>query len=278
MPKKGKDIITWVIATAIVGFIGTWCCSQNDLSFTICIATMTKFLPWEPGQLRMLFHVVGTSVSGVLIFLLLSKLLKKKDNSEPVLANLKELNLKAGKTRILRSFLLGFILFVFAYLCACFIDVFFETRFLHVDGSYERMAAWNFGRMFRYFILYVPFCLVISTLNNMVTVKGVSDSADTALNVLFTSLGMIILMLISFGYTYWNAGNPDIFHIQCTLSIIPLVPLCNYIYRKFYKLTGSVWLGAFFVAILIAWRCAGYISHQFMWYGSNEVAAFWGIY
>ena len=278
MPKKGKDIITWVIATAIVGFIGTWCCSQNDLSFTICIATMTKFLPWEPGQLRMLFHVVGTSVSGVLIFLLLSKLLKKKDNSEPVLANLKELNLKAGKTRILRSFLLGFILFVFAYLCACFIDVFFETRFLHVDGSYERMAAWNFGRMFRYFILYVPFCLVISTLNNMVTVKGVSDSADTAINVLVTSLGMIIFMVIGFAVTYSTPGHAEIFRIHAMLSMIFIVPVTNYMYRKMYKLTGSVWAGAVLVALFVAWRAAGYLCQRFMWYGNNEIGAFWGLY
>ena len=208
----------------------------------------------------------------------LSKLLKKKDNSEPVLANLKELNLKAGKTRILRSFLLGFILFVFAYLCACFIDVFFETRFLHVDGSYERMAAWNFGRMFRYFILYVPFCLVISTLNNMVTVKGVSDSADTAINVLVTSLGMIIFMVIGFAVTYSTPGHAEIFRIHAMLSMIFIVPVTNYMYRKMYKLTGSVWAGAVLVALFVAWRAAGYLCQRFMWYGNNEIGAFWGLY
>ena len=73
----------------------------------------------------------------------------------------------------------------------------------------------------------------------MVRFKNVSDSADTALNVLFTSLGMILLVSIAFIYTYSNVRNPDILHIQCILSIIPLVPITNYMYRKLYKLTGS---------------------------------------
>lgn len=143
-----------------------------------------------------------------------------------------------------------------------------------IDGAFDTMKANAIGRMMRYFFVLLPQCLIISTLNNMVSFKGVSDSADTALNVLFTSLGMIILISIAFIFTYSNVKNPDIFHIQCILSIIPLVPITNYMYRKLYELTGSSWLGAFFVAIVLCWRCSGYISHQFMWYGANKVSAF----
>ena len=31
------------------------------------------------------------------------------------------------------------------------------------------------------------------------------------------------------------------------------------------------------VALFMAWRAAGYISHRFMWVGNNELAAFWGV-
>lgn len=278
MKNKSKDMVMWIIVTAVVGFIGTWCCSQNDLSFKTSINTMTKLLPWEPAQIRMLFNVAGTAISGVVLFFVLSALVKKKDGEEPCLATLTELKLKAGWRRFFKTLLIGTLLFTAAYISACFINLFFDTRFLHVDGSYEPMTSYNFGRMFRYFIIYLPFCLVISTLNNMVTIKGVGEKADTAINVLVTSLGMIIFMVIGFAVTYSTPGHAEIFSLHAMLSIIFITPYCNYMYRKMFKLTGSVWAGAILVALFLAWRAAGYICMRFMWIGSNELAAFWGIY
>lgn len=277
MPLKGKNFPIWVVTTTIVGFIGAWACSQNDPSFSVSIATMNFFMPWEPAQIRMLFCVVGTAVAGILMFFIMSKILKKKDGEEPVLSNLKELQVKAGWARFFKSLLLGVILFVAAYGSVIFINTFFDARFVHIDGSYEIMTGYNFGRMARYFILYLPFCAVVSTLNNMVTIKGVSDIADTWINVLVTSLGMIVFMGIGFAVTYSTPGHPEIFRIHAMLSMIFIIPYMNYLYRQMYKLTGSVWAGAILVALFMAWRAAGYISHRFMWVGNNELAAFWGV-
>ena len=115
-------------------------------------------------------------------------------DQEPVLASLKELNIKCGVKNFFKAMLLAGILWACAYLFAAFIDKFFETRFLHVDGSYELMQWYNFGRMFRYFLICLPFTLVISTLNNMVKLKGVSEGADTAIRVFVLTLGMILFM------------------------------------------------------------------------------------
>ncbi len=275
MPLKGKNFVFYLVATILAGFAGAYGAQMSDESFTLSNKSMSKWLPWEPGQVRSFQMLFLTAFFGFILYFIIGMINKK--NKEQCLSSLKEMNI-GGVKNIFKTLLIAVILFAASYAAANAINVFFDSRFLMIDGSFDVMKNYSFGRMARYFILVIPATLVISTLNNMVRFKGLGDSADTALNVLVTSTGMILLILISFGYTYSNIGNPDIFHIQCTLSIIPLVPICNYCYRKFYKLTGSVWLGAFFVAILISWRCAGYISHQFMWYGSNEVAAFWGIY
>lgn len=277
MKHKSKDMLIWILVTTFVGFVGTWCCSQNDLSFKTSIATMSFFMPWEPAQIRMLFNVAGTAIAGIVMFFLLSKLLKKKDGTEASLASIAELKLKAGWKRVLKTLLVGIILFATAYICAGFINTFFDTRFLHVDGAYELMPGYSFGRMIRYFIIYLPFCVVVSTLNNMVTIKGVSDTKDTVINVIVTSLGMVVFMVIGFAVTYSTPGQAEIFRIHAMLSMIFITPYCNYIYRKMYKITGSVWAGAVLVALFMAWRAAGYISHRFMWVGNNELAAFWGL-
>lgn len=277
MEMKGLDFVLYVVATTIAGFAGAYGAQMADQSFKVSNKTMSLWLPWEPGQVRTFFMLGLTAVVGIVLYLILGFIGKK--NNKQSLSSITEMKLDGGGVLNVFKYLgIAVIMFAFCYAAANFINTFFDSRFMLIDGAFELMKGYGFGRMARYFIIILPCTFIISTLNNMVSFKNVSDSADTAFNVLFTSLGMIVLVLIAYIYTYSGENNGDILHIQCILSIIPLVPICNYLYRKLYKLTGSVWLGAFFVAILIAWRCAGYISHQFMWYGNNEVAAFWGIY
>ena len=279
MPVKGVPFWIWVVATAAAGFAGEWACSQNDAGFSFSINTMTKFLPWEPGQVKLWWSVIASSVVGVALYFLLGFISKKvnKESSDPVLANLKEMNIKCGVKNFFKAMLLAGILWTCAYLFAAFIDKFFETRFLHVDGSYELMQWYNFGRMFRYFLICLPFTLVMSTLNNMVKIKGVSEGADTAIRVFVLTLGMILFMGIGFLVTYSKPGHGEIFHIHAMLATIFLIPALNFLYVKMYKATGNVYVGGALVALFLAWRCAGYLCQRFMLYGNNEIAAFWGI-
>ena len=276
MDLKGKNFILYLVATIIAGFVGAYGAQAADESFTVGNALMNKWLPIEPGQARTYFMIYLTAAFGALLYFVIGRI-NRKDKTQ-VLASLSEMNIGLGVKNILKLLGMAVLLFGACYTAAGAVNLFFEGRFMLIDGAFDLMKAPAIGRMMRYFLVLFPACFVISTLNNMVRFKNVSDSADTALNVLFTSLGMILLVSIAFIYTYSNVRNPDILHIQCILSIIPLVPITNYMYRKLYKLTGSPWLGAFFVAILLCWRCSGYVSHQFMWYGANELSGFWGIY
>lgn len=273
---KSKNFYIWALAATITGFAGAWACSQADYSFTVSNATMTKWLPWEPGQVRTFFMLMATSVVGMLLFAILGYINKKKHNDG--LAKISDLKIGLGIKPILKTVEIALILFVAIYAVASIINTFFDSRLLTVDVSFEVMKAYSFSRTIRYALIMLPFTLIISSLNNMSSLSNVSDGKDTAINVLVTSMGMILLMGIGFLLTYSTIAHAEVFHIHCVLSIITLVPITNYLYRKLYKLTGSVWLGALVVALLLGWRLASYISHQFMYYGPNEVSAFWGIY
>lgn len=279
MVVKSKDFILWVIATAVTGFMGAWGASMSDPSFTWSNKTMTKWLPWEPGQVRTYLMLIHTVAAGVALFIILGLLFRKKDKSQGSLAKISQLNPGLrGVKNVLKTLGVSVMLFAATYACANLINTFFDSRFLVIDGSFELMKGYSFGRMFRYALIVLPGTLVISGLNNMVSVKNVKDGTDTFINVLVTSLGMLLFVGIAYIVTYSTPNGGDSMHIQCILSIIPMVPMFNYLYRKLFKVSGSIWLGAFVVALLIGWRLAGYISHQFMWYGNNEIAAFFGIY
>ncbi len=62
----------------IAAFLGVWFNSMADLSFSLSNATTTKWLPWEPGQMRTFMMIIGTAIPGLILFLLLWFITRKK--------------------------------------------------------------------------------------------------------------------------------------------------------------------------------------------------------
>ena len=163
------------------------------------------------------------------------------------------------------------VMFIAAYILTAFVMGAFGGRFQFVDGSLELMKPYSFVRMIKYFVLVLPFTFIISILNNLTVVEGVSDSADTAISVVINSLGTWIFIILAYIITFSTPDHMTALGLHTMLPAFFLVPMCNYLYRKLYKVTGSVWAGAFFVAIFLAWRLAGYVSHRFMFWGYDSV-------
>ena len=260
----------------IAAFLGVWFNSMADLSFSLSNATTTKWLPWEPGQMRTFMMIIGTAVSGFVLFLVLWLISRKKKSD--TLAKISDVNVGCGWKTFFKTCLLALILFAAFYVIAAFIKECFNARFLVADGTFELMKPYGFMRTFKYALILLPFTLIISTMNNMWSLKNVTDGQDTAINVFVTSLGAEVLILISILVTYSTPQQAVLFNLHTLLPIIIYAPVMNYLYRKIYKLTGNVWLGAMMVAIILGWRLSSYISHQFIYWGPNELSAFWGIY
>ena len=272
---KSKNFYIAAVGAIIAAGFGVYMGSKADLSFTVSNATATKWLPWEPGQIRTMIQLFFTAIVGLAYFLVLRLVTKAKGET---VASVKDVHLGYGFKNVVKSFLIGAILFGTAYIMAEVIAGLFSSRFMFADGSFELMHAYGFMRLFKYTIILLPCTLVISTLNNMWSLKDVSDGADTAINVFVTSLGAELVVFIALALTFSTPGHGTVFDVHTILSIIALVPIMNYIYRKAYKLTGSVWVGAIVVAAIVGWRLSSYISHQFIYYGPDPIKAFWGFY
>ena len=188
------------------------------------------------------------------------------------------MNVGCGWKTFGKTCLMLLILFAAFYISAAFIKEFFGARFLIADGTFELMKPYGFMRTFKYALILLPFTLIISTMNNMWSLKNVTDTQDTIINVIVTSLGAEVLILISILATYATPQSAVVFNLHTLLPIIIYAPVMSYIYRKMYKMTGNVWLGAMLVAVILGWRLSSYISHQFIYWGPNELSAFWGIY
>jgi hypothetical protein len=272
-----KMPIFWIssLLTVFLTYWGTYFATRDNESFQFTNATMTKFLPYEPGQVRLWYMMVFLGLAGLVIFAVLSLIMRK---SKTRLASLHDLNIKAGWAAVLKTVVLCVALFGICYLTACLVQSLFGQRLLYLDGSFEVMKPFEFGRLIRYAILLLPFTLMISATSNLTILKNVSDRMDTFISVVVNSLGAYLFLAVGFMVTFARADNGVFNNLQDILSIFTLIPIFSYLYRKLFKLTGSIWTGAIFVSLMLGWRLSGFISHTFMYYGPNLISAFFGIY
>ena len=269
---KSKDFAIVTVIAAVTSFVGAYFGSRETLGLKASNAIMSKFLPTEPGHTRLLFMIMATALCGTLLFGIFTLFTRRKSgNSDPAVAKLSELNIKMNFKIVLKTFGLCLVLFAAAYALVAFVAGAFDGRFQFVDGSLELMKTYSFMRMFKYALILLPFTFVISILNNLTIVDGVSDGMDTAISVVVNSIGTWAFIIIAYILTFSTPDHMTALGLHTMLPAICLVPMCNYLYRKLYKSTGSIWASAFFVALLLGWRLSAYISHRFMFWGYDSV-------
>jgi hypothetical protein len=273
-----KMPLFWISAavTAVITYFGAYMGTRENEGFQFSNATMSKFLPYEPGQIRLFFMIAFMGVVGVAAFALLSLAFGKRAGAK--LPSLRDLNIAAGWEAALKTVLLCLAVFGAGYLAADAVQYLFGQRLLYLDGSFEVMKPYGFGRLLRYAVILLPFTLMISATSNLTVLKNVSDRMDTIISVAVNSLGAYVFLGVAFFFTFQKADSGVFYSLHTALSLFTLIPIANYLYRKLFKMSGSVWAGAIIVALLLAWRLSGFNSHMFMYYGPNRISAFFGIY
>lgn len=271
---KSKDFAIISVIALVTGFVGAYVGSRETLGLNVSNKFMSKFLPTEPGHARLVLMIIATALCATLLFGVFSLINRKKAaEGNPAVARISEMNIGIGVKQVFKTLALCLILFAGAYIMAAFVAGAFDGRFQFVDGSLELMKPYSFVRMLKYMIILLPFTFLISIFNNLTVVEGVSDGVDTAISVIINSLGAWLFVLIAYAITFSTPDHMTALGLHTMLPTICLVPMCNYLYRRLYKSTGSVWAGAFFVAIFLAWRLAGYVSHRFMFWGYDSVVS-----
>ena len=277
LATKSKTFAIACVLAFITSFIGGYVSSRETIALNASNAFMSRFLPTEPGQFRLIFQMIATAGVGLLLFGILSFVTRKhNDDSIPGFG---EMNLGLGLRNVLRTVLLSFVLFFSVYAAAAVLKSMSCMRFMSIDVSLELMRPYAFVRMLKYAIILLPFTFLISILNNLTVVKDVSDSKDVLISVLMHTVGayvfVVVAYLIVFGPgTQTQMGSVQAnMGIQTILPLLTMVPICNYLYRRLFKVSGSVWLGALFVALFLGWRLAAFTSHRFMFWGYESVVA-----
>ena len=193
---------------------------------------------------------VWACINGILLISLF--VLYNKAQSKQAVVNEAAWGYRISVSNLFKSLLLAFITFCVVYLIDFFADYAFKTDFRFWLIA---MRVFNMNKVL-YWIAYVP-AFIIFYLANSLLVEGGSRFEDwpewkvTLLSCLSNFIGITVLISIQY-IVYINTGT-FVFNAMRTHNLFPfvvLVPIATLVQRRFFKETGSIYLGSFTIAML----------------------------
>lgn len=254
--KKDKGYWIMILVYSLASIFGVlYVGGIRDRSWSDILSPHPRILPrgwflaYDVSPLRVLGWMLIVSIA-ILLCLVINGLVNKKASVKGYIEDNK-LNLSIGK--IGKTALLTLIMIAISYVILEFIN-----RVLYVDyrfwmSGYEVMNPSQAFAGLRYMIVLLPMYLLSGMFINSGRMTDMSEGKNTALNVLFSVLGMALVAVVMYTISV-TMDIPTPCYFFCTnFAAIFLVPVTAYISRKMYNLSGSVWLGALTNAMLIAW-------------------------
>lgn len=175
----------------------------------------------------------------------------------------KELNLTISFKKIVRYFGLATALVAYAYILVAVMKYFFHQDLRFWDAGVKDMLPQYWLLCLRYGIIIFPTFIISSMLVNAGRMKDMSEGWNTVIQMLIASVGIYILAAYSYGVCYstyatTGIGNAPAIAFISTWAMLINLPLFAFLNRKFYQISGSVWLGAFVNTWLVTWMmCSG---------------------
>ena len=104
-----------------------------------------------------------------------------------------------------------------------------------------------------------------------------SGRKEIILTVVINSIGVSLLCLFCYIMWFVNWTGAAISDFTLSYSMLLFVPVTVYITRKMYKVTNSVWLGAFLNAVLLAWSLVSSAGIADKYYGQGIISLLFGV-
>lgn len=120
-------------------------------------------------------------------------------------------------------------------------------------AQFVKMKVENWGIALRYAILFLPTYLAIGCMINYTLRTDWPEWKDDLITVIMGSVGVWVCCLLN-AIIINTAWSGQLFcDFKCLYSVLLFVPISIYISRKLYRMTNTVWSGAFCNAILLSW-------------------------
>lgn len=267
--SKGMNLIYILLSVAAL-FFACWRCNHRKP----VIINISKFLPLDKTACFLYIYLFFGAVLFIAIIAAFAFINKKKTGS----TGLKKLGINIGIKNILKALLASFIVLVLCYLSVSVLLYWFNQDYRWWMCIFTEMKTYHWPMMLRYFIFILPcsFFLAAGTNYNCTVDKstGFGRFKDMALVIIVGSLGVWLNHVVNM-YGCYMLGK-ELSSASICGGLLMFVPLSAYIYRKTYRVTGSIWTGTFLNAFLIAWSWTSAISITGVYMGATYAEKFFG--
>ena len=275
-PEGKNKLVYWIFAAVTVVFTIV-ALYQANTGGPVWANPFGKKLP-------SIFRLVSTSaiafwfvvwLAGGALAMLAAKAAISKKNSGSW--GLKELNLTASASAVGKTILLGVICVTFANLLLTSIGRLFNQDFRFWQMMFTEMKIEHWLVALPYVVLFFVLYLVIGMSINYGAEDVLSGRKEIILTVVINSIGVSLLCLFCYIMWFVNWTGAAISDFTLSYSMLLFVPVTVYITRKMYKVTNSVWLGAFLNAVLLAWSLVSSAGIADKYYGQGIISLLFGV-
>lgn len=280
VPFNKKRYWVFGVLTIIATFIAIYCTTKGFMPNTLFNGLITlqrsRFFSLFPSGFsatKLLAYLATMSI----LFLIAYALVGKKIAG---VTGLKALNVGIKFKNIMKALLLGLVLLVAGYMSLCVIDYLFGQDYRFWQTMYPLMKLEYWGIFPRYaFIFYLPCYLIIGMAINYTVRDDIPAWKDTILTVIINSAGVWLCCFVNYLVLRSNTPGVEAHYFATFITYyytLVTVPIAVYISRKMYKITNSVWAGAFLNAFLTGWSIVAATGIDMTYSGTTFAELFFG--
>jgi len=267
----------WIIAAVTVVFTFLALLKANTGGPTWAnpfgIKLMPRVLRAVSTSLITFWFVVWLTVASVII-IIAKAIIAKKTNGE---LGLREMNLKMKFVNVCKTLLIAVIVIAFANLMLVVITDLFNQDFRFRQMMFTDMKTEYWLYALPYMVIFFVCFFIMGLAINHRPRMDISERKEMILTVIINSLGVWLLFLINYAWERIHWTGTPISDFTLSFAMLLFVPVTVYISRKLYKMTNSIWLGAFINSMLLSWSVLSAFGIADNYFGQNIINVIFGV-
>lgn len=190
---------------------------------------------------------------------------------------LREMNLNMKFVNVCKTLLIAVIVIASANAMLTMIEDLFNQDFRFWQMQFTEMKAEHWLVALPYMVIFSVCYFILGLAINHGARTDISERKEMILTIIINSLGVWLLCLFVYVMSRISWAGTPISDFTLSFSMLLFVPVTVYISRKVYKMTNSIWLGAFINAMLLAWTmvCSSGTADQY--FGQNILSVIFGV-
>ena len=226
--------------------------------YSIYRANAGNYSPFAARPLANIFRLIvtGRNISIFIVYIgvasaimLIYQAITNKKASGKIGLNC---NVKVRFGYIMKALGQAILVIAFCYTTLLIIRYLFNQDYRLWISGYTDMKVEYWGIVAAYAMLFLPCFLLNSVSINSTIRTDIPEWKDDLLCVLINSAGLWLCCLVNI--ISMSAFGKGFSLFTCTYDMVLLLPVLTYFTRKFYRMTKSVWFGAFLNSLLVAWN------------------------